>query len=124
MHSDFSSNNFLILVGQANTGNGGPLFTDSPGAERDDAVGTNYVCLGCGDGTDSVATVLGVLAESTRGALSATSAYAYRGLMFKPTFNSTQKKHIARDRLCIRRVLVESSTALHEEASRKALVPK
>ena len=113
------------------TGCGGPLSTDGPVAERSDQVGMKWVCLSCGanfgrlsmGGTDSVATVLGViLAGSTHGALSATCAYSDRATMTKQTFHTTQKK--------ILRVIdssfeeFKSRTALHEEASRKVLVPK
>ena len=86
---------------KADTGCGGPLSTDGPGAEQSDEVGMKCVCLGCGansgrlsmGGTDSVATVLDVLrARSTHGALSATCAYADRATMTKQTFHNTQKK--------------------------------
>ena len=127
---------FVILAGQvhkADTGCGGPLSTDGPGTERSDEVGMKCVCLGCGanfgrlsiGGTDSVATVLGVLlAGSTHGALSATCAYADRATMTRQTFHKTQKKILRVIDSSFEEFLSKSRTALHGEASRKILVPK
>ena len=127
---------FVILAGQVHkvdTGCGGPLSTDGPVAERSSEVGMKCVCLGCGanfgqlsmGGTDSVATVLGVLlAGSTHGALSATCAYADRALMTKQTFHSTQKKILRVIDSSFEEFLLKSRAALHGEASRKILVPK
>ena len=76
-------------------------------------------------GTDSVATVLGVLlAGSTHEALSATCAYSDRATMTKQTFHNTQKKILRVIDSSFEEFLLKSRTALHEEASRKVLVPK
>ena len=127
---------FVIIAGQvhkADTGCGGPLSTDGPGAERSDEMGMKCVCLGCGanlgrlsmGGTDSVATVLGVLlAGSTHGALSATCACSDRATMTKQMFHNTQKNILRVIDSSFEEFLLKSKTALHEEASRKMLVPK
>ena len=76
-------------------------------------------------GTDSAAAVLGsILAGNTHGALSTTCAHADRALMPKQTLCSTQKNILRVIDSAFEEFLLKSRTALHEEASRKLIVPK
>lgn len=126
---------FLNLVAQvhlADTGCSGPLTSDGAQHERSTQTAFRCACMECGadfgrlrvGGTQSVATVLGVLlAGSTYHNFSASLEYSDQKALSHVTFNTTQKPILRMiDRLWEEH-LATNNEILHGEPKRKKVVP-